>query len=1532
MAALLRSARLLKFSPSGLLHIPGTKRSGPLLGRLYSGVVGGRRTGICLRQINHASDSVSRYVWPHAAGCVRSYVVASEQKDETSSALKYKQAQQFDWALNKLDNSVRRSGRITKTLLLHIFHDICRTGYPSGNQALLLLRSCGSLLPEVPQEQRNELANRIWDKLQELGAQYDVSHYNALLKVYLQNDFKFSPTDFMAKMEAANIQPNRVTYQRLIDAYCQNGDIEGASTILGYMKSKDLPITEAVFSALVTGHARAGNIESAEHILPVMRGAGIEPSIETYLSLLNAYAEKGDLNNMKKTLEEAEREDCILMDRDIMEVICTLAKAGQQQHIPEMIERLRHERGFIPNAMNLCLNLITQGQEDVAFIILKLFPTPNSNDSPQNTGNFFLKHCINAGTPLTKIVRYCNELLELNLHKSPLTFTLSAALEANKTGISFELMEVLKEQNFPIRPHYFWPLLTHKLKENNIDGILEVIRGMEKLGVSLDSETLSMHILSAFPNMEVARQALKNAGVSVDSENYLTAEIRKMAVTDLAKLYTMLSDPSFPQLDLMTFRGSLLTAFKKAGKLTQGGAPNFRDFVGERLLLFQSVWEQRPTSVRPEENLQTLSIMGLFSFLSAIITRTLFILVSLVGVWRVAYVKESHYYWFLTFLFLPLVVEMIITLKNQDGKDYKWFSPTIFLFLISIIPSIWILELHHQQNKAADNKCNYSDPLERLSKIIKPNSTLENITFPGLFKNITIPHNIYKGIKNILESYNSFALIKDVMALVDPQERTTQEFASEERQSPYSVNQVRGHVLALEKKMAELKAENQPYGAFLKQAIIYLCAEKNLEYALELKQQHEEQMTVENYAALVDLCCFKNNVEEALNLKREMSQKDSSFLLDNDKYIRLVKTLALNDKVEEAVDILKEVKENGLVFTSSQLIGVFHMLTAVSIEGDISTVRHLLDTIVTLGLANPTSSLYSPIVRAFLNRGDLTGALEAILEFHKLYNKMPCVHDLAVALVEKGDTDLLQKAMDCISHEVGEMTMLYYLFFAFLQTGRYREARKIIETPGLRAKSGSFHWFAERCIFKKQMKPLEQMVEVTAKLFESDRDEMYSYILKLCKETNDWQKAEATWTKMQEENVIPRERTLCLLADILKSNGQEVPFDVPESWYDQETSTIQQVKSHPNYLKVEDGTNYNNRLLALCKKGNAKEAFSLITKMNQRGAIPSIVVYDVLIRSLLAEGSIEDAFTVQKMATSQMPSFKLSDAANSLLIVSYSVKGQVKEAMETMKSMLQMNAVPLTVAITKLVQALRNIGSVAEIQELESLIKQFGITQNLSSMFFVNNIALSHINNGDCDSAVELLEGIFTNPEGSHSGIKSVFGKVIESGNDEALDKLSAMAERLANHFSCWRPLSDLFLQLIDNNEVEKAKHLLARCTGLSEQSDAFMAFVAFKAKHPGQVEKIKALVSLVPEFAEKEILNAYILKAHIQDKDLTSAKALYEQTLKDGIAMDKLSLKRLAVLYRECGESVPFSEPPETFKFYANMLKEKVDKSQAKE
>lgn len=86
----------------------------------------------------------------------------------------------------------------------------------------------------------------------------DISHYNALLRVYLENEHSFSPTEFLRELEMVGIEPNRVTYQRLIARYCQLGDIEGATRILEFMREKQLPVNENVFNALIHGHSESG--------------------------------------------------------------------------------------------------------------------------------------------------------------------------------------------------------------------------------------------------------------------------------------------------------------------------------------------------------------------------------------------------------------------------------------------------------------------------------------------------------------------------------------------------------------------------------------------------------------------------------------------------------------------------------------------------------------------------------------------------------------------------------------------------------------------------------------------------------------------------------------------------------------------------------------------------------------------------------------------------------------------------------------------------------------------------------------------------------------------------------------------------------------------------------------------------------------------------------------------------------------------------------------------------------------------------
>lgn len=91
-----------------------------------------------------------------------------------------------------------------------------------------------------------------------LGVPLDISHYNTLLKVYLENDHQFSPTEFLEDLEKQGVVPNRVTFQHFITRYCQNGDIAGASRILEYMRDKQLPINKIVFNSLVMGHSQNG--------------------------------------------------------------------------------------------------------------------------------------------------------------------------------------------------------------------------------------------------------------------------------------------------------------------------------------------------------------------------------------------------------------------------------------------------------------------------------------------------------------------------------------------------------------------------------------------------------------------------------------------------------------------------------------------------------------------------------------------------------------------------------------------------------------------------------------------------------------------------------------------------------------------------------------------------------------------------------------------------------------------------------------------------------------------------------------------------------------------------------------------------------------------------------------------------------------------------------------------------------------------------------------------------------------------------
>lgn len=67
----------------------------------------------------------------------------------------------------------------------------------------------GGLIPDEPPEVRMAFVQKVWHTLNDLNVPMDISHYNALLKVYVENEYSFYPTEFMASMELKGVEPNR---------------------------------------------------------------------------------------------------------------------------------------------------------------------------------------------------------------------------------------------------------------------------------------------------------------------------------------------------------------------------------------------------------------------------------------------------------------------------------------------------------------------------------------------------------------------------------------------------------------------------------------------------------------------------------------------------------------------------------------------------------------------------------------------------------------------------------------------------------------------------------------------------------------------------------------------------------------------------------------------------------------------------------------------------------------------------------------------------------------------------------------------------------------------------------------------------------------------------------------------------------------------------------------------------------------------------------------------------------------------------
>ncbi|CAF4835023.1 unnamed protein product [Pieris macdunnoughi] len=454
-----------------------------------------------------------------------------------------KKSENLEPLLQRLDSEVRRNGRITKRDIDEVFDEIRAKHDITSSQSLLVIRCCGELVPEELPEQRTLLVQKIWNVLNERGVPMDVSHYNALLRVYLENEHAFSPAQFLEEIERKGLQPNRVTYQRLMWRYCQEGDVEGATKVLEKMRELNMPVSEPVLNALVMGHAFHGDTEGAKAVLETMAGAGLTPSNRTYTLLACGYAKEGDIESINKVIAMAEDKDAPLSDKDILDIVEYLAIGGHENKVEQLYTHIRKSVGYNQDVCNLILRLLNQGCDTTAKSIMKTMSASVNIDETGNffKGSFYVKHLIKLNRPADSIIKSCKELQEEALVPKALLIATEVSLQQGKTELAYKLFNELKMDGFEIRQHYYWPLLTQKGKEGDEEGLLQIVRTMTTENLSPSGETLRDYIIPYLlkkdsPQNVIIKLQLANVPVFHSARNVIVELLRKDNIEAAAEI------------------------------------------------------------------------------------------------------------------------------------------------------------------------------------------------------------------------------------------------------------------------------------------------------------------------------------------------------------------------------------------------------------------------------------------------------------------------------------------------------------------------------------------------------------------------------------------------------------------------------------------------------------------------------------------------------------------------------------------------------------------------------------------------------------------------------------------------------------------------------------------------------------------------------------------------------------------------------------------------------------------------------------
>ncbi|XP_068089565.1 leucine-rich PPR motif-containing protein, mitochondrial-like [Hyperolius riggenbachi] len=322
-----------------------------------------------------------------------------------------------------------------------------------------------------------------------------------------------------------------------------------------------------------------------------------------------------------------------------------------------------------------------------------------------------------------------------------------------------------------------------------------------------------------------------------------------------------------------------------------------------------------------------------------------------------------------------------------------------------------------------------------------------------------------------------------------------------------------------------------------------------------------------------------------------------------------------------------------------------------------------------------------------------------------------------------------------------------------------------------------------------------------------------------------------------------------------------------------------------------------------------QEACNLVLETKNTNVALSKVAYSRLVEGLLKAGLQEDAVTVESIAKSHFSDFSMKNISSNLLLAEQVRRDCLKDAVVTAEEILRSGVLPSQSALKTLTEALALAGDVESLEKLQALSSGLKSTYFTKSRHYFNAKLLAYFRNGNFEEATSMLQSQYTEGDRLDQSVDYLISRLMSNDMSEALEKVSIVAEKLANQFAVYRPATELFVRYVKSGREEEATQLLQRCNSIMEQRGLLRRKISLLIKSE-QEDCVSRLVDLLSDPFYKQTAYNLQLKHYADANDEENAMALYEKMKAEQIQQEDHSLRRLASLLRRSGKPIPFTEP----------------------